>query len=104
MTCSTAINEEEDAEKPEFMTIYMQNVECLLHLGNLPVAKFKIAQFVNLVGTPSSKENAHLRNVVENCEGETCENEPEKEKESDDGFVNVAIFEVAQTVARDVVA
>ena len=47
MTCSTAINEEEDAEKPEFMTIYMQNVECLLHLGNLPVAKFKIAQLVD---------------------------------------------------------
>ena len=102
MTCSMAIDDEEDAEKPEFMTIYMQNVECLLHLGNLPVAKFKIAQFVNLVA--SSKENAYLRNVVENCEGETGENEPEKEKETDDGFVNVAIFEVAQTVARDVVA
>ena len=94
----------EDAEKLEFMTIYMQNVECLLHLGNLPVAKFKIAQFVNLVASASSKENAYLRNVVENCEGETGENEPEKEKESDDGFVNVAIFEVAQTVPRDVVA
>ena len=53
---------------------------------------------------PSSKENAYLRDVVENCEGETGENEPEKEKESDDGFVNVAIFDVAQTVARDVVA
>ena len=46
----------EDGEKPEsMMTIYMQNVECLLHLGNLPVAKFKIAQFVNLVAFPSSK-------------------------------------------------
>ena len=44
----------EDAEKLEFMTIYMQNVECLLHLGNLPVAKFKIAQFVNLVAATSS--------------------------------------------------
>lgn len=99
-----AINDEEDGEKPEFMTIYMQNVECLLHLGNLPVAKFKIAQFVNLVASFSSKENAYLRNVVENCEGETGENEPEQEKETDDGFVNVAIFDVAQTVAGDVVA
>ena len=98
-----AMNDEEDGEKPEFMTIYMQN-ECLLHLGNLPVAKFKIAQFVNLVASPSSKENAYLRNVVENCEGETGENEPEQEKETDDGFVNVAIFDVAQTVAWDVVA
>ena len=104
MTCSKAINDEEDAEKPEFMTIYMQNVECLLHLGNLPVAKFKIAQFVNLVAEPSSKINAYLRNVVENCEGETGENEPKQKKETDDGFVNVAIFDVAQTVARDVVA
>ena len=94
----------EDGEKPESMTIYMQNVEGLLHLGNLPVAKFKIAQFINLVAFPSSKENAYLRNVVENCEGETRENEPEKEEETDDGFVNVAIFDVAQTVARDVVA
>ena len=82
----------------------MQNVEGLLHLGNLPVAKFKIAQFVNLVAAPSSKENAYLRNVVENCEGETGENEPKQEKESDDGFVNVAIFDVAQTVAGNVVA
>ena len=51
-----AINDEEDGEKPEFMTIYMQNVEGLLHLGNLPVAKFKIAQFVNLVTSPSSSK------------------------------------------------
>ena len=99
-----AINDEEDGGKPEFMTIYMQNFECLLHLGNLPVAKFKIAQFVNLVAAPSSKENAYLRNVVENCEGETGENEPKQKEETDDGFVNVAIFEVAQTVAGDVVA
>ena len=76
----------------------------LLHLGNLPVAKFKIAQFVNLVASASSKENAYLRNVVENCEGETGENEPEQKEETDDGFVNVAIFDVAQTVAWDVVA
>ena len=45
-----------------------------------------------------------MRNVVENCEGETRENEPEKEEETDDGFVNVAIFDVAQTVPRDVVS
>ena len=51
-----AINDEEDGGKPEFMTIYMQNFECLLHLGNLPVAKFKncpICQF-NLVVSASS--------------------------------------------------
>ena len=47
---------------------------------------------------------AYLRNVVEYGECEACEDEPEKEKEPDDGLVHVPVLHVAQGVPRDVVA
>ena len=47
---------------------------------------------------------AYLRDVVEYGECEACEDEPEKEKEPDDGLVHVPVLHVAQGVPRDVVA
>ena len=47
---------------------------------------------------------AYLRDVIEYGECEAGENEPEKEKEPNDGLVHVAVLHVAQGVPRDVVA
>ena len=46
---------------------------------------------------------AYLRDVVEYSQCETCQHEPEKEKEPDHGLVHVAVLHVAGGVPRDVV-